>query len=179
MFFIAKNFTGFRGSFIAVKICSTFSRSPVHTRLSKEFDDQIKLHRPDLVAGSAVYVSRPMRVIARTCASLSFVIFSATAFAQSNVFSSPEAATAALFPNKNPWVWTSTEGDLNGDGIKDLAMIITLDREGLPLDQAPSGSCWRVWWKVFTSIHLFRILRCSKVLWPRYKRVLSVCNGGA
>ena len=76
-----------------------------------------------------------MRVIARTCASLSFVIFSATAFAQSNVFSSPEAATAALFLNKNPWVWTSTEGDLNGDGIKDLAMIITLDREGLPLEK--------------------------------------------
>ena len=43
----AKNFTGFRGSFITVQICSTFSRSPIHTRLSKEFDDQIKLRRPD------------------------------------------------------------------------------------------------------------------------------------
>ena len=47
MFLIAKNCTGFRGSFIAVKVCSTFSRSPIYTRLSKEFDDQIKLQRPD------------------------------------------------------------------------------------------------------------------------------------
>ena len=40
------NFTGFRGSFVTVKICSTFSRSPIHTRLAEEFDDQIKLQRP-------------------------------------------------------------------------------------------------------------------------------------
>lgn len=75
-----------------------------------------------------------MRVFVRACAALFFTIVSATAFAQSNVFSSPEAATAALFPNSKPGVWTSTEGDLNGDGIEDLAMILTLQPEDRPLE---------------------------------------------
>ncbi len=43
----ATNFNRFRGSFLTVQIGSTFSRSPIHTRRSKEFDDQIKLRRRD------------------------------------------------------------------------------------------------------------------------------------
>ena len=45
------------GRFIAVKICSTFSRSPIHTRFPEEFDAQIKLQRPDQAAGFAAYVT--------------------------------------------------------------------------------------------------------------------------
>ena len=41
------NCTGFRGSFITGQMCSTFSRSPIHMRLSEEFDAQIKLQLPD------------------------------------------------------------------------------------------------------------------------------------
>ena len=45
------------GSFITVKICSTFSRSPIHTRFPDEFDDQIKLQRPDQAAGFAACIT--------------------------------------------------------------------------------------------------------------------------
>jgi hypothetical protein len=76
-----------------------------------------------------------MLISLRNFASLVLLTQSVTAFGQSNVFSSPEAATANLFPNKNPWVWTSAEGDFNEDGIIDLAMIITLDLENGPLEK--------------------------------------------
>ena len=41
------NLAGFRGSFITVQICSTFSPNPIHTPFPEEFDTQIKLDRPD------------------------------------------------------------------------------------------------------------------------------------
>jgi len=66
-----------------------------------------------------------MRIFRRTCAPLSLVIFAATAYAQANVFPSSEAAIATLFPGKKFVEWTSAEGDLNGDGMKDVAMILT------------------------------------------------------
>jgi hypothetical protein len=50
------NLTGFR-SFIAVKQCSTFSRSPINTRLLEEFDDRIKLQHPDQAADFAAYIT--------------------------------------------------------------------------------------------------------------------------
>jgi hypothetical protein len=51
------------------------------------------------------------------------------AFAQKQAFSSAEAALAAIFPNKKTWVWTQDEGDLNGDGLKDLAILLVVDVE--------------------------------------------------
>ena len=76
-----------------------------------------------------------MLISLRNFASLVLLTQAVTAFAQADTFTSSEAAIANLFPNKNPWVWTSEEGDLNGDGIIDLAMIITLDRENGPLEK--------------------------------------------
>ena len=80
-----------------------------------------------------------MRVILRNFALLTCVSFNTMAFAQLKVFPSSEIATKALFPNDNPWEWTSAEGDLNGDGVKDVAMIITFPRkegeQGYPLEK--------------------------------------------
>lgn len=69
-----------------------------------------------------------------SCASLALLSLAITAFAQADVFPNPEAATGALFPNKKFDQWVSTEGDLNGDGIKDLAMILTHYPEDGPLE---------------------------------------------
>ena len=41
------NCIGFHRSFITVQICTTFSRSPIHTRFPEEFDAKIKLQCPD------------------------------------------------------------------------------------------------------------------------------------
>lgn len=46
------------------------------------------------------------------------------ALAQAEAFPTREAAIAALFPKQKFVEWTSTEGDWNGDGIRDLAMIL-------------------------------------------------------
>jgi len=56
---------------------------------------------------------------------LVFLIQAVTAFAQTETFSSPEAAIAALFPNDKFIEWTSTNGDWNGDGNEDRALIVT------------------------------------------------------
>jgi hypothetical protein len=50
------NFIAFRGSFITVQICSTFSHSLITTRFSAEFDAQPKLQRRDSAAGFAAYI---------------------------------------------------------------------------------------------------------------------------
>jgi hypothetical protein len=39
--------TKVRRIFITVQKCSTFSRNPIDMRVLEEFDDQIKLQRPD------------------------------------------------------------------------------------------------------------------------------------
>jgi hypothetical protein len=75
-----------------------------------------------------------MLISRRSCASLVLLALAVTAFAQADVFPSPKAAIAAVFPNKELFEWTSTEGDFNGDGIKDLAMILTLHPEDGPLE---------------------------------------------
>ena len=75
-----------------------------------------------------------MLISRRSCASLILLTLAITAFAQADVFPSPEAATAALFPNKKFSEWVSTEGDFNGDGIKDLAMILALYPKDEPLE---------------------------------------------
>ncbi|GAA4419430.1 hypothetical protein [Acidovorax lacteus] len=49
--------------------------------------------------------------------------FASTAPAQPAVFASPAAALAALFPQQTFVEWTSTQGDWNGDGLRDLALI--------------------------------------------------------
>ena len=65
-----------------------------------------------------------MRVLSRRTAQLFFLLHAATAVAQTSTFASPEAAVASMFHDK--YVdWVSTEGDWNGDGIKDVAMILT------------------------------------------------------
>ena len=46
-----------RESFITIKICSTFIRSPIHMRFPEEFDAQIRLQRPDQAAGFAAYIT--------------------------------------------------------------------------------------------------------------------------
>ncbi len=58
-------------------------------------------------------------------ASLVLLTQAVTAFAQADTFTSSEAAIAAMFPNEKYIEWGSTEGDWNGDGIKDLAMILS------------------------------------------------------
>ena len=47
-----------------------------------------------------------------------------TAHAQPSTYARPEAAVAALFPQKTFVEWTSTTGDWNGDGVPDLALIL-------------------------------------------------------
>ena len=46
------------------------------------------------------------------------------AYAQSPAFARPEAAIAALFPQRTFVEWTSTTGDWNGDGVPDLALVL-------------------------------------------------------
>lgn len=47
-----------------------------------------------------------------------------SANAQTPAFARPEAAIAALFPQRTFTEWTSTTGDWNGDGVPDLALIL-------------------------------------------------------
>ena len=82
----------------------------------------------------------------KICLLLALLSQAVVVFAQENVFDNPAAAIFALFPNKKVSEWTSTEGDFNGDGIKDLAMILTYFPENRPsetrlavLAGAPSG----------------------------------------
>lgn len=51
--------------------------------------------------------------------------WTATAPAQTAVFPDAKAAVAALFRDDKFSEWTSTQGDWNGDGIQDIAMILT------------------------------------------------------
>ncbi len=53
----------------------------------------------------------------------------ATAHAQKTIFLNPDAALAAIFPNKKTWVWNQADGDLNGDRINDLAMLVVVTSE--------------------------------------------------
>ena len=76
-----------------------------------------------------------MLISRRSCALLVLFAQAFTAFAQADVFPTPAAAIAALFPNKEFVEWTSTEGDLNGDGIKDLVMILTHSPETGPFEK--------------------------------------------
>lgn len=59
---------------------------------------------------------------------LAFAVGLATAVtsaeAQTPAFARPEAAIAALFPQRTFAEWTSTTGDWNGDGVPDLALIL-------------------------------------------------------
>ena len=59
---------------------------------------------------------------------LTFAIGLATAatsaFAQPPAYAKPEAAVAALFPQRTFVEWNSTAGDWNGDGVPDLALIL-------------------------------------------------------
>ena len=47
-----------------------------------------------------------------------------SANAQTSAFARPEAAVAALFPQRTFAEWTSTTGDWNGDGVPDIALIL-------------------------------------------------------
>jgi hypothetical protein len=92
-------------------------------------------HQMPQVQGESISFVRHRMLISRhSCASLILLTRAITAFAHADVFPSPEAATAALLPNKKFDQWVSTEGDLNGDGIKDLAMILTHNPEDEPLE---------------------------------------------
>ena len=73
-----------------------------------------------------------MRLMLRNFILLVCITFNKALFAQSEVFSSLNSVILELFPNKNPHEWTSTEGDLNGDGVTDIAAIVTLMPEIYP-----------------------------------------------
>jgi hypothetical protein len=66
-----------------------------------------------------------MLISLRNFASLVLLTQAVTAFAQADTFTSSETAIAAMFPNEKYVEWESTEGDWNGDGVKDLAMILS------------------------------------------------------
>ncbi|PTQ90769.1 hypothetical protein [Agitococcus lubricus] len=80
-----------------------------------------------------------MRISLKLFVLLISITLNSNVFAQLNVFSSREAAINTLFPHDNPWMWTSAEGDLTGDGTDDVAMIITLPRnegeQGYPIEK--------------------------------------------
>lgn len=46
------------------------------------------------------------------------------ALAQTPAFAHPDAAIAALFPQRTFVEWTSTTGDWNGDGVPDIALLL-------------------------------------------------------
>lgn len=46
------------------------------------------------------------------------------ALAQTPAFAHPDAAIAALFPQRTFVEWTSTTGDWNGDGVLDIALLL-------------------------------------------------------
>jgi hypothetical protein len=62
--------------------------------------------------------------IYQVCATLILAILAVTATAQSKEFANQNDAIAAI-PSGDGWVWTQDAGDLNGDGLKDVAMILT------------------------------------------------------
>lgn len=66
-----------------------------------------------------------MIISLRNFASLVLLTQLVTAFAHADTFASSEAAIAAMFSSNKYDEWVSTEGDWNGDGIKDLAMILS------------------------------------------------------
>lgn len=75
-----------------------------------------------------------MLLSCKICVLLVILSQAVAAFAQENIFSSPAAAISELFPNKKVSEWISTEGDLNADGIKDLAMILVYFPEDRPFE---------------------------------------------
>lgn len=75
-----------------------------------------------------------MFIFRKSCFSLVLLAQAVTAIAQADVFPSASAAIDASFPDKKFVGWTATEGDLNGDGIKDLAMILTHFPESGPFE---------------------------------------------
>jgi hypothetical protein len=50
---------------------------------------------------------------------------SATAATDIHPFTKAETAVNTLFPNERFSIWTYTSGDLNGDGIDDLGLVLT------------------------------------------------------
>jgi len=55
------------------------------------------------------------------------------AVAQPREYSNTDEAISALFPGQKLGVWDRTTGDFNGDGIEDLALIITLFYDNEPM----------------------------------------------
>jgi len=66
-----------------------------------------------------------MRLPFRLLAVPTLVAWTVAACAQATVFPDAKAAIAATFVNDRFSEWTSTTGDWNGDGIDDIAMILT------------------------------------------------------
>jgi hypothetical protein len=56
------NFTGFRGRFIAARICSTLSINPIQCRFPEGSDAQTKLYMPDQTAGFAAHLTLAVTV---------------------------------------------------------------------------------------------------------------------
>ena len=75
-----------------------------------------------------------MRLSRKICFLLVLLSQAVAAVAQENVFSSPATAISKLFPNKNVSEWVFIEEDLNGDGIKDRAMILSYFPEDSPFE---------------------------------------------
>ena len=77
------------------------------------------------MAGAAhLNVRHRMHNFRQICASLVLVAGAVTTFAQANEFPSPEAAVAVLLPNAKFVQWESADGDFNGDGVNDRAMLL-------------------------------------------------------
>jgi hypothetical protein len=70
----------------------------------------------------------------RICLVLVLLSQAVSAVAQENVFSSPATAISKLFPNEKVSEWVFIEEDLNGDGIKDRAMILSYFPEDGPFE---------------------------------------------
>ncbi len=76
----------------------------------------------------------PMRLSRRICVLLALLSQAVAVFAQENAFSSPAAAIPILFPSMKVSEWSSIEADVNGDGIKDRAMILAIFPEDAPVE---------------------------------------------
>ena len=70
-------------------------------------------------------LSIAMRRLLNTSVLLALWSFTVGCWAQEPPYSSPEAAITGLFPLQNVDEWVYEQGDLNGDGIPDRAMILT------------------------------------------------------
>lgn len=66
-----------------------------------------------------------MHLLHRLIPPLALLTWAAAAAAQPAVFPDAKAAIAASYPNDKFSEWTSTTGDWNGDGLEDLAIIVT------------------------------------------------------